>query len=289
MSGLRLGLVGHPVGHSLSPVIHHAALEACGLTGQYALIDREEHELAEVVASLRRGERDGLNVTIPYKIAITRCVDALAGAATDLGAVNTLVRDGERVIGHNTDVAGLVHAVREALGAGGLDGAPAAIIGAGGAARAAALAAFELGAGEVRVANRTSARAVQLAGALAATGRQVIVAPSFTAAASGARLLLQASSLGMSVVPDGGAWDAAHETAARVVDALAPEALVFDLVYRPERTVWCAAAEAAGRPAVSGLGMLVHQAADAFALWTGQEPPREPLFAAARRALAEHG
>ncbi|TNF27476.1 MAG: hypothetical protein EP329_19365, partial [Deltaproteobacteria bacterium] len=121
----RLGLVGHPVGHSLSPAIHEAALASCGLIGEYALLDREERELAALVAELRRGERHGLNVTIPYKLAVARCVDALAGAATALGAVNTLVRDGERVVGHNTDVAGLVRAVREALGADGLDGAPA--------------------------------------------------------------------------------------------------------------------------------------------------------------------
>lgn len=281
----HLGLVGHPVGHSLSPAIHEAALTAAGLAGEYALLDREEAELGAVVGELRRGERHGLNVTIPHKVAVARRVDALAGNAAALGAVNTLVRDGARVVGHNTDVGGLVRAVRDALGGDDLGGGTAVVIGAGGAGRAAVLAAFELGAAVVRVANRTRARAEALAATLAASGRVVEVASDFASAASGAALLLQASSLGMGVVSCDAAWTDAVAILAPVVAALAPDALVFDLVYRPERTVWCAAAEAAGHRAVSGLGMLVHQAADAFTLWTGHAPPRGALFTAARTAL----
>ncbi|PKN54895.1 MAG: hypothetical protein CVU56_24215 [Deltaproteobacteria bacterium HGW-Deltaproteobacteria-14] len=150
---------------------------------------------------------------------------------------------------------------------------------------AAALAAFELGAGAVRVANRTRARADALAAVLAASGLAVEVVSDFASAASGATLLLQASSLGMGVVPGDAAWSEAVATVTPVVAALAPDGLVFDLVYRPERTVWRAAAEDTGRRAVGGLAMLVHQAADAFTLWTGHAPPRAALFAAARAAL----
>jgi len=282
----RLGLLGHPLGHSLSPAIHEAALAACGLTGEYVLYEVDAPALADAVERLRRGERDGLNVTIPHKVAVVHAVDGLAGAAAALGAVNTLVRDGGRVVGHNTDVGGLVRAVREAFSLGDLRGEPVAIVGAGGAARAAALAAAQLGAGVVRIANRTPDRARDLVLALVGAGLRVELAPDFVAAARGAALLLQASSLGLGLAATAAAWATAMLTIEPVIAALAPDAKVFDLVYRPEVTPWCAAAHASGRRAASGLGMLVHQAADAFTLWTGHTPPRAPLLAAAQAALA---
>lgn len=294
MKAFKLGLIGQPVAHSVSPAIHDAALSAAGLVGSYARYDVATEELPAWVARVRSGELSGLNVTIPHKLTVAGLVDRLAGAAERLGAVNTLVADGQGgVVGHNTDVSGLQRALVDALGPGAdLGGRAVALIGAGGAARAAALAALELGAAEVRVHNRTMGRAMDLVMALVAVaprGASVRALSDPVAATDGAALLLQATSVGMGVAPGGPGFDAIVEEVTPMIAALAPGALVLDLVYRPEDTAWCAAARASGRRGVSGLGMLVHQAADAFALWTGVDPPRAPLFTAARAALAPSG
>lgn len=285
---LRLGLLGHPLGHSLSPVIHQAALEALGLPGAYLLYDVDAAGLAAAVARLRGGELDGLNVTIPYKLDAAALCDRLEGPAAVLGAVNTLVRgDGGVVVGHNTDVTGLVRAVGEGLGEGAGRGV-VAVLGAGGAAHAAVIAAERLGATRVRLWNRTRARGEALVARLAGeVGVALEVADDASAAAEGARLLLQSTSVGLSVGPAAGdAWGRDVALAAGIVGAMAADGAVYDLVYRPARTVWCAAAEASGRRAASGLGMLVHQAADALALWTGGAPPRDVMRRAAEAALA---
>lgn len=282
----RLGLLGHPLGHSLSPVIHGAALEALGVDGAYALHDVEEAALAGFVARVRAGELDGINVTIPYKLAVAGLCDRLEGAGAALGAVNTLARAADgAVVGHNTDVGGLARAVREALGDVARGGV-VAVVGAGGAGYAAVLAASSLGARRVRVWNRTRERAEALVARLGAVvSTPLEVADNAARAADAATLLLQATSVGLSVAPSDAAWPGEVAAAAEVVAAMAADGAVYDLVYRPARTVWCAAAEASGRRAVSGLGMLVHQAADAFALWTGHEPPRDVMRAAAEAAL----
>ena len=284
----HLGLLGGSLGHSLSPVIQRAALASAGLDGDYALVEVDAAGVAAAIEALRRGAWHGLNVTLPHKVLAASLVDRLEGAAEALGAVNTLVRapDGA-VVGHNTDVSGLGRAAREELALGPLAGAAVAVIGAGGAARAAVLAALALGAGEVRVANRTPERAHELVRALGERHGEarLLVADDATAAARGAALLLQASSHGMGLAPDAGPWSEALSEALPSVAALAPGAGVLDLVYRPRRTPWCAAAATLGRPAAHGLGMLVHQAADAFALWTGRVAPRAWLRAAAEEAL----
>lgn len=262
-----LGLVGSPVSHSLSPTLHAAAFASTGLVGSYTAFEAPDAAARDVaLARLRHGALDGLNVTIPWKTAVVERCDQLSGDAAQLGAINTVVRatDGS-LTGHNTDVSGLRAALAEA-GVAALDGRPCAVIGAGGAARAALCVAARLGAGEVRVWNRTADKAEAVTRALG-VGR---VVAELAEALEGAALVLQASASGMDL----GAAET-QELAAELTPGLqrtSPEAHVCDLVYRPRRTAWVLAAEAAGRRGQDGLAMLVHQAAEAFRLWTGARP-----------------
>lgn len=278
----RFALLGHPVGHSLSPTLHAAALRVTGLAGSYALVDVLTADLAEQVARLRRGELDGLNVTVPHKLAAAALCDRLAPSAERLGAVNTLVRaaSGE-VVGHNTDLPGLVAAVAAAWPASVLAGRPACVVGAGGAARAAVFAAAELGASEVRVLNRTRARAEALALALGpACPAPLEVVEDPRGGLDGVALVLQAASVGMGTTPGDASWLEARDAASSALVYAPADAVVMDLVYRPPETPWVAAARARGLRAEHGLAMLAHQAALAFALWTGVAPPVEEMLAA---------
>jgi shikimate dehydrogenase len=274
-----LGLLGTRVGHSLSPVLHGAALASVGLEGTYTALEApDEASLATAIAALRAGALDGLNVTIPWKTAAARRCDVLVGEAARLGAVNTLVHGGGGLAGHNTDVTGLLAALAEA-GVGPLAGRPCAVIGAGGAARAALLVAERLGAGELRLWNRTGARAEALASELG-MGRAT---DRLEAALDGAALVLQASASGMDLA-DADASALASELSGPLA-LTASDAHVCDLVYRPRRTAWLRAAREIGRTAQDGLPMLVHQAAAAFTLWTGRHPDVSAMRTAAEARL----
>lgn len=259
---MLLGLVGHPIAASLSPVMHEAALRHRSLMGSYARFDTTDPaELTAIFACLRRGELDGLNVTVPHKLAAYAACDRLSPVATEVGAVNTLIRghDGA-LVGWNSDLPGLVAALYAAWSEP-VDGV-ALVVGAGGAAPAAMLAAREVGAREVRVWNRTAARAAALVERL---GFGVAVADPIVAA-SGASLVIQASSHGMGLTGD--ALAAAEHEAARFVERTARDAHVLDLIYRPRLTAWVRAATQLGRTSADGLEMLVQQAALSFELWT---------------------
>lgn len=273
----RLGLVGHPIGKSLSPVMHEAALAALGLDGDYRRFDLVEPEgVAGVLAAVRAGELDGVNVTLPHKRVAALGCDRLDGLAARLGVVNTLRREGAELVGYNTDVPGLVASVREGWGAGAPG--PALVIGAGGAAYAAVEAARMLGASDIRIWNRTRERAEAMAAVVGG-----VVYDEVHEAARSVTLLLQASSHGMDLV--GPEASEALAFASGVIEAADPSVRVVDLVYRPRPTVWVRAALSAGREAQDGLGMLVHQAARAFAIWTGLEAPVEVMRGAADAAL----
>jgi shikimate dehydrogenase len=287
-SAWRLGLLGHPVAHSLSPALHAAAFEVTGQTGTYELIDCPPARLADAVARLRRGQFDGLNATIPHKEALVGLVDRLARSAAAVGAINTLVRtaDGE-VEGHNTDVEGLVSALEARWPDTPWRWHPVTVVGAGGAARAAVMAAVQLGASEVRVTNRTPDRATTLVADLRPACDSPLVAHPVETAFTGTALVLQATSAGMGWSPEQPRWSALRARATERLATARPDAVVMDLVYRPSPTPWVEAARAAGHEAEDGLAMLVGQAAAAFACWTGVRPPIEPMRLAALGALAE--
>ncbi len=255
-----LGLLGHPLGHSLSPVMHRAALRALGLEGDYRRLDTPSEQLGARVEEVRTLYH-GVNVTVPHKEAILPWLDELDPAAAAIGAVNTVVNDGGRLVGHNTDAPGFLRALAEA----GVRGEVALLLGAGGAARAIAFALKEAG-WEVWIHNRTRARALALAEAF---GLRVVD----PARAREADLVVNATSVGLHD-PDATPIDPCH---------LPRGGAVVDIIYGVGETRLLRAARARGLPAFDGLGMLLWQGLLAFELWTGRKAPVE----AVRRALLQ--
>ncbi len=268
-----VGVIGTPIRHSLSPAIFQAAFDACGLDWAFLAFDVADGAAPSAMAGVRALGLEGVSVTMPHKAAVLSALDELDGVAEALGAVNCVVRRGERLLGHNTDGGGLLDSLRLDEGID-VAGWRCAILGAGGAGRAVAHALGEAGAAAVVVVNRTRDRAIAaaaLAGPVGAVGEAEQVA--------GADLVVNATSVGMG--DDGGL---PVETA-----LLGSGQVVVDLVYHPAQTPLLAAAAAAGARAVGGLGMLVHQAGRAFELWTGEAPPLEAMATGARRALVARG
>ena len=280
-----IGLIGHPVGHSISPTFQQAAFDALGLPFRYEAWDTEPAALPAVVGSLRSGERVGANVTVPHKEAAPALLDAISNEARITGAVNTIVRDGRTLIGHNTDIAGFAAALRAE---GGFDphGACAGVLGAGGAARAVVVALLHGGAARVWVHNRTPTRADALVEALAGgDGRLAAISGDPGDAASPLQrcdLLVNCTTLGMA--------HSAHAGDAYLTERQIPRGIVVcDIVANPPDTPLLARARARGCRTLGGLPMLVRQGAAAFELWTRRPAPLDVMFAAAQRAMHTAG
>jgi shikimate dehydrogenase len=278
----RLGLIGEAVSKSLSPILHQTALNMSGLTGVYTPYEASKFSLSSLLGALRRGELHGLNVTIPFKQKAFSLCDTADPVATACGAVNTLLRlpDG-RIQGHNTDVSGLVEAIKMAFPTQNWSRASCCVQGAGGAARAAVLAAHTLGVSRIVVVNRTLARAEALASALN-PHLSITIVPTADPLAGfeGADLVLQASSMGMDVNLSDPRYNTLRDLVCARLSQTKSTAKVMDLVYRPEQTVWLAASKELNRDAVGGIPMLIHQALLAFELWTGTRPPFDAFMQA---------
>ena len=265
----KVFLIGHPVAHSLSPVMHNAAFAALGLPHRYETRDVAPAALADAIAALRREEALGANVTIPHKEAVTRLVDDTTDEARDVGAVNTVVRRGSRLIGANTDVAGFARAVAAADGSALLSHRRVLLLGAGGAARACAYVLLPTC--EVLVANRSAERAERFAREVEVEGRRARVVPWPQAgAALDVYAVVNATPLGMNDEDP--------------LDGIALPRVVVDIVpTRQETPLVRRAREAQDVTVVDGLTMLLHQAARSFELWTGTAAPLEAMRAALPR------
>lgn len=263
-----LGIVGDPVAHSLSPALHNAAFAHLGLNVTYVPLPVPASRLAEGVAGLRAFGFLGANVTVPHKTAVVPLLDELRGDAQALQAVNTIVAESGRLVGFNTDVDGFTQAFLEEVPRG-YAGGTVLLVGAGGAARAAALGAVRLGFSRFLLANRTPAAAESLAGLLRelAGGTVCEVVPLQALSAAQVRcatLVVNATTLGMhgqSKVP------------AALADNVGVDQIVYDLVYAEDSTELTSRARSQGSRVVDGLAMLVHQAGAAFQLWTGVPAP----------------
>jgi shikimate dehydrogenase len=271
---LRVGVIGDPVAHSLSPALHQPALDALGIPATFERWHTVAADLPARIARLRAADALGACVTVPHKVAVVPLVDEVAPAARRAGAVNTVVNRDGRLLGDNTDIHGFATAVADACP--GVATRPALLLGAGGAARAVALALEALGVPAIALANRDPDRAARLANDLAVP--QLTTVPFDEATLRRrlpeARLLVNCTSLG---------WKAGEAPLPLDLLALLPDdALVADLTYR--QTDLLQAAAGRGFATLDGLGMLVHQGARAFALWTGRPAPVEAMFAAARAA-----
>jgi shikimate dehydrogenase len=270
---MRAGVMGWPVMHSRSPKLHTYWLEKYGIAGSYVPLPVEPGDLEAALRALPAQGFAGCNLTIPHKEAAMRILDRVDPLAKRVGAVNTVVvaKDGS-LEGTNTDVFGYGESIREAEPSWCADRGPIVVLGAGGGARSVLLSLVEAGAREIRLVNRTLARAEALARELGAP----IKAHAWTdreAALDGAAMLVNTTSQGM-----------VGEPALPIsLDRLPVSAIVSDIIYVPTETPLLAAARGRGNRTVNGLGMLLHQARPAFHAWTGVMPEATPEL----RALIE--
>jgi shikimate dehydrogenase len=268
------GVMGWPIGHSRSPRLHGYWLERYGVDGAYVPLAVAPERAEQAIRALPALGFRGCNVTVPLKEIAFRTVDRLDPVARRMGAVNTIVVDGDgALVGGNTDGFGFLENLKAGCPEWSAESGPAVVVGAGGAARAVVVALLDAGAPEVRLINRTAARAEELAADLGkdlgpdlAGTISVVDWVSRETALDGAALLVNTTTQGMAGQP---ALDLR-------LDALPPSALVNDIVYVPLETPLLAAARARGNRVVDGIGMLLHQARPGFAAWFGVEPEVTP-------------
>ncbi len=269
----QVRLLGYPVGHSLSPLMHGAAFTALGIDAEYALWETHPTQLAAHVAALRDAPYLGANLTIPHKEQVLPLLDEVSPLALRAGAVNTIVKRGATLRGENTDIGGFLWPLR----AGGAEFKRwrVTLLGAGGAARGVAVALLDAGVSRLTIANRSIERARALAAAL--DDERIEVLQLGERWVGGA---LSRSDLVVNATAAGWRPEDPPLLAPELLQRLPDHALVYDLTYR--RTPLLRAAEERGLATIDGLPMLVEQGALAFQFWTGREAPRPIMWAAAQ-------
>ena len=260
------GIIGDPIAHTMSPVMHNAAFKKLGLDYVYVPFRVKQEELGRAIEGMKALNITGLNVTIPHKVAVIQFLDELDHLADKIGAINTIVNDNGVLKGYNTDATGFLQALVER----GIEpeGKRVVIIGAGGASRAISFILAERGSSLV-ILNRTLDKAKICANRISGIFQSEATAlklnrENLAAAISEADILVNATSVGMSPNVD--------ETPI-ISSLLRPDLVVFDIVYNPVRTRLYREAEAVGVTVISGLDMLVWQGALAFEKWTGLKTP----------------
>jgi shikimate dehydrogenase len=271
-------LIGDPVERSPSPAMHNAAFKALGLNSIYIALPIPKPMLAKAVDGIRALSISGFNVTVPHKIAIVDMLDKLEESAKLVGAVNTVKNVGGKLVGFNTDGDGALRALEQTAGT--LKGKKVVLLGAGGAARAIAFSLANAGA-EISIANRTVSKARTLSKEIERKlGVSVkslgLSRPELTKAISGADVLINATTVGMH--------PKVNQTLV-TADMMHRGLVVNDIVYKPPETRLLREAKLAGAKTVGGLGMLVHQGALSFEIWTGRRAPIKVMEDAVRREL----
>lgn len=274
----RVVLIGHPVAHSLSGAMQQAAFDALEIDACYELWDRSPLQLGDAIAELRSEEFLGANVTIPHKERVVPLVDRQTEEAHATGAVNTITREGKRLVGHNTDVAGFKVALDKLVGRQKMP-RHAVVLGAGGGARAVVFGLITAGFQRVIVFNRHLHRAEGLVRHFGRSAAHMELRAMpwhesiIEAELAKARVLVNATSIGLAV-----------DESPIPAETIPSDLLVLDLIYKQTRLL--RDAEAAGCTVQDGEMMLLHQGAAAFTLWTGQPAPLEVMQAALAEARA---
>jgi len=280
---IYLGLIGYPLGHSLSPKLHHAALRYCDLQGEYSLFPIEPDDLQRlkgVLDRLRSREITGLNVTIPHKQNVIQFLDELTPTVYSIGAVNTIYLRNDTLIGDNTDTPGFLADLKNflaefsfpVLGDGiGVREKKALVLGAGGSARAVVYALLK-DSWNVILAARRIDQAQQLLDLFTNYQLQIADFTLMNIELSTITLIVNTTPVGMSPHPDQSPWPENLP--------FPQQAAIYDLVYNPCETKLVKDARAQGLSAITGRGMLIEQAALAFQLWTGKHVPREIMSSA---------
>jgi len=254
-------LFGHPVEHSLSPLMHNLALDHYDLEARYYAIDLQSNELADLASYLNRDHFLGANITIPYKQLISEYLDEIEHSAREIGAVNTIRKQDYKLKGYNTDYHGFRAPIEEFEFA--LEGGAAVVFGTGGAARAIVVSLLDFGIERIYLVSRNPNR---ISSFKDFTAVKLVTYQNWTSYAEDAGLIVNATPLGMhphiykSPV---------HETEIQWLE----DCICYDIVYNPLQTTFLKQAEKAGATTIGGLEMLIQQAAESFKLWTGHSFP----------------
>lgn len=275
-----MAVIGDPIRHSKSPLMHNAALAASEYDGVYTAFHVLPQQLGEAIAGMRALGIRGMNVTIPHKEHVIAYLDQIDDHARMIGAVNTIVNDNGTLIGYNTDGPGYVRSLIEETGID-LTEARVLLIGAGGAARGLAYALLHGGAKQLIIANRTKERAERIAEELRSIGKieaTTLIEGLPQVMPDQVDVIINTTSLGMHPKVEEMPVQASY---------LKPHMIVSDIIYNPLETQLLAAARAIGARTHSGLGMFVYQGAIAFELWTGKKAPIEVMREAVLRAMQE--
>jgi shikimate dehydrogenase len=272
-----VGVFGYPVAENPTGVMQEAAFQDRGLNWRYLTIEVHSEDLAKAMVGLRAFNMRGINLTIPHKVAVTQYLDRLSPEAELIGAVNTVVREGDQLIGYNTDGKGFLRSVREDAG---VDpkGKRIVFLGAGGAARAMAVELAMAGAEYITIVNRTPSRGQELTKLLqekTPVETQFVHWQGEYVVPPEADILVHATSIGL--------FPNVNEMPQVAMASISPDLLVCDVIPNPPQTAFLRAAAARGARTLDGLGMLVYQGVVAFQLWTGVEPSISVM----RRALEE--
>ena len=279
---IKLGIIGYPLGHSLSPVMHRAALEYLGLEGDYALIETMPENICDTIKSLRNQNLQGFNVTIPLKVIVIPFLDRIDNLAIIAGAVNTVVRQNNMLIGYNTDIYGFTQAIpqkeRENL-----KSKKAAVFGTGGAARAVAVGLAESGIKEIVFYARDVKKADSLRQIISSNLTQVKV----TVKQFSEYIDLSYASIAVNTTPLGmyGLNRNISPVSQKSMDTLNGECIVYDLVYRPRMTKFLQQAKDRNLKIIEGIEMLVLQGSKSLSMWLDREVPVDIMREAALKNL----
>jgi len=287
-----IGLIGYPIKHSISPYFQQAALDYYQLDICYEAWETEPAQLQDIVNNLRKPQNVGANVTTPHKEAVLPLLNEVDDLALSIGAVNTIVKKGDRLLGFNSDAYGFIE-VLDKEGHFDPEGKRVVILGAGGAARAVGFALVQKNASSLVIINRTFERAQTLADSLASystdsssgleTAKTEVAALPWQSLGSHqtfshCHLIINCTTMGMKHSSQEGQSPLSLEVIPRGV-------LVYDLVYNPWPTPLLKLAQKAGADILGGLPMLVYQGAASFKLWTGREAPVDIMFSKAKEIL----
>jgi len=287
-----IGLIGYPIKHSISPYFQQAALDYYQLDIRYEAWETEPAQLQDIVNNLRKPQNVGANVTTPYKEAVLPLLNEVDDLALSIGAVNTIVKKGDRLLGFNSDAYGFIE-VLDKEGHFDPEGKRVVILGAGGAARAVGFALVQKNVSSLVIINRTFERAQTLADSLASyitdsssgleTAKTEVAALPWQSLGSHqtfshCHLIINCTTMGMKHSSQEGQSPLSLEVIPRGV-------LVYDLVYNPWPTPLLKLAQKAGADILGGLPMLVYQGAASFKLWTGREAPVDIMFSKAKEIL----
>ena len=277
----KLLLLGYPVSHSISPVFQQAALNWYGMDVTYQTKETSPENLGNMVSLLRNENYLGANLTIPHKERVIEYLDKIDPWATKMGAVNTIIKDGNILAGHNTDGHAFLKSLKDKAG---FDpsGESVLILGAGGSARSAAFSLAQENVKSLLIANRTPERGQSLVSALKDSINEVAAIPIndviFEEAVTTSGLIVNATPIGMN--------HSGFENLSPIKTGLIHrDTLIYDMVYTPTNTPLLLAASKAGAITIGGLWMLVYQGAAAFQLWTDMEPPIDEMYEAAAKAM----